>query len=264
MEILPEKVFKCLAKELAVERKKQSMYYTHLFRQDRIVFPGTMTHSERLANVVQQISEATCNIGGYRLKQIIQLNRPLTDLESFYDLLAAIGRAFFLKIKIENNGKSLQEIEYETSEIGFEKPLREFVIGLKDKTSIRECYMGRQILPPIHDAANPPAGTSSSKAHASRGTMHEDATFGETLAKSGEKTLPLHSNSRNKKPIVPHALSESSSSEEECEKVTCDSPTSIGEQRQGKMLAAFHPLAHLRTAAQTRKKPRLCCCSQMS
>ena len=136
MEILPRTLFRYLAKELLRERRKQSVYNTYLYKAGVFQVGGTLTSEEREEQAVKQISEATLNFTGYSMTQNIKLQRPLKTLEGFYDLLAAVGRAFYLNKFIQNNGKLLQELKYEAG-IALERPMKEFIIHLKDKTSIQ-------------------------------------------------------------------------------------------------------------------------------
>ena len=97
---------------------------------------------------IKQNSAETIKYAVYSVVRTINSKHPWKDLDSSDDLLAALGKAFYLNIRMRNNGKLLQGIRYK-AEVGLEKPQRDFVVELKDKTAIERCYLGRSLLLPL-------------------------------------------------------------------------------------------------------------------
>ena len=125
MEIPPVTIFKGLARELLREKKHQSVYNTYLYGAGLFQIGGTLTWDERMTESVKQISMATIKFAGFSIVRSINSKQPLKHLDSLFDLLAAVGKAFYLNIHFKNNGKLLQEIRYEP-EMGLKKAQREF------------------------------------------------------------------------------------------------------------------------------------------
>ena len=310
MEILPRKVFKCLAKELLQEKKKHSYYYKHLYRQGLFLVPGTAiseervqqgiqdsylqrkstardtgqlppkkeyskgyrtatseervqqgiqdsylrrkstardtgqlppkkeyskgyrtaTSEERVQQGIQEIAMEALKFASYTVGRLIKSHSPLKTLETLYDLLGALGKAFLLNVKVSNNGKLL-EICYE-EEMALQCPLREFRVELRDQSSIASCKLNAL---PSAGAANSSAAllanelpTSSSKSSpspsssSSSSETFEDIYFGKTLEESAVK--PKKPRKRCRPASISHTLTESSSEGESGEKSSAPDP----------------------------------------
>ena len=231
MEILPRKVFKCLAKELIQEKKKHSYYYKHLYRQGMFLVSGTATSEERVQQGIQEIAMEALKFASYTVGRLIKSHSPLKTLETLYDLLGALGKAFLLNVKVSNNGKLLEEICYE-EEMALQRPLREFRVELRDQSSIASCKLNAL---PSAGAANSSAAllanelpTSSSKrspspsSSSSSSEMFEDIYFGKTLEESAVK--PKKARKRCRPATISHTLTESSSEGESGEKSSAPDP----------------------------------------
>ena len=94
MEILPQAVFKLVARELLKERKKQTAYYMFVYKAGIFQVGGTSTLKEREAESVKQISEALLKCASFSLAQCIKSSRPLKTLDALYDLFAAFRKAY--------------------------------------------------------------------------------------------------------------------------------------------------------------------------
>ena len=108
-------------------------------------------------------------------------------------------KPFYLNILVKNNGKLLQEIRYE-AEMGLEKARREFVVELKDKTTLVKCCLGGSLLftPPFSgDTVKEEVVNESFRALSPFPSIgiSEDSTFGDRLqpesgVKSAKKYKP--------------------------------------------------------------------------
>ena len=94
-------VFKGLARELLREKKHQSVYNTYLYRAGLFQIGGTLTWDERMSESVKQISTATIKFAGFSIVRAINSKQPLKCLDSLFDLLAALGKAFYLNILVK-------------------------------------------------------------------------------------------------------------------------------------------------------------------
>ena len=173
MEILPGTVFKFLSRELLKERKCHSAYNSFLYKAGLFRIGGTLTTHEILTESIKQVSAATIQFAGFTIVRAINAKQPIKHLDGLYDLLAAVGKALYLNIRIRNNGHLLQEIRYE-AETGLEKALKELVVELREKATIEKCS-----LVPLHVSGlavkKEPAPSTLT------GGMREDAAFAEAL-----------------------------------------------------------------------------------
>ena len=96
--------------------------------------PGTATLEEKEKEAMKQVRESTLKFANYTLAT--KLNANLPGLDALYDLLAAMGKAFFLSVKVTNNDDIVQEIPFD-DEMGMVKPLREFTLDLKDEQFLK-------------------------------------------------------------------------------------------------------------------------------
>ena len=178
-------VFNGLTRELLREKKHQSVYNTYLYRAGLFQIGGTLTWDERMTESVKQISTATIKFAGFSIVRTINSKQPLKRLDSLFDLLAAVGKAFYLNILVKNNGKLLQEIKYE-AEMELEKAQKEFVVELKDKTTLMKCCLAGSLL------LTPPFSGDTVKDEVVNESFYslppfpsigisEDSTFGERL-----------------------------------------------------------------------------------
>ena len=121
--------FKGLARELLKERKRQSGCNTLYLYRARLVslIGGAFTSNEREFESIRQISTATGKFTGFGMVRTINSRQPLKHLDSLYNLLAAVGKAFYLNIRVKNNGKLPQEIRYK-AEVGLDKAQRESLL----------------------------------------------------------------------------------------------------------------------------------------
>ena len=178
MEILPGTVFKFLSRELLKERKCHFAYNSFLYKAGLFRIGGTLTTHEILMKSIKQVSAATIQFAGFTIVHAINAKQPIKHLDGLYDLLAAVGKALYLNIRIRNNGHLLQEIRYE-AETGLEKALKELVVELREKATIEKCS-----LVPLHvsglavkkEVVHEPAPSTLT------GGMREDAAFAEALS----------------------------------------------------------------------------------
>ena len=178
MEILPQAVFKLVARELLNERKKQTAYYMFLYKARIFQVGGTTTLEEREAECVKQISKALLKYASFSLAQSIKSSRPLKTLDALYDLFVAFGKAFCVDVEIKSDGKLLQEIKFE-GETGFgdRAQSKDLVAQLRKRSHIRKCYLAEHPGPSLSsNFAVMKASCSSSL----RG-VKEDRSFGEVL-----------------------------------------------------------------------------------
>ena len=131
MKILPECVFKCLARELISEQKKHSSYYLYLYKQDVFRVPGTTTKEERDQEGIRQVSEGALRCAGFTATEIIKCRCPISSVTALFDVIGAMGAGFFLDVEILNNGSLLKKIPYRHAD-GLMVAQRTFVLELKD------------------------------------------------------------------------------------------------------------------------------------
>ena len=88
MEILPKEVFRCLAKELIREKKRQSYCYNHLYRQGMFLVPvlGTATAEERLQlkGYRRLLYREALKFASYTVAELIKSHSPLKTLGTLY------------------------------------------------------------------------------------------------------------------------------------------------------------------------------------
>ena len=190
MEILPLTVFKFLSRELLKERKCHSAYNSFLYKAGLFRIGGTLTTHEILMESIKQLSAATIQFAGFTLVRAINAKQPIKHLDGLYDLLAAVGKALYLNIRIRNNGHFLQEIRYEV-ETGLEKALKELVVELRDKVTIEKCS-----LVPLHVSG---LAVKKEPVPSTFTGMIEDAAFAEALRPNApvKDDLTLFFNSKN-------------------------------------------------------------------
>ena len=207
MEILPQAVFKLVARELLRERKKQTAYYMFLYKAGIFQVGGTSTLEEREAESVKQISEALLKYASFSLAQSIKSSRPLKTLDALYDLFAAFGKAFCVDVEIKSDGKLPQEIKFE-GETGFgdRAQSKNLVAQLRNRSHIRKCYLAEHPRPSV--SSNVAVMKASCSGSSLRG-VKEDRSFGDVLA---TKPPVVKGSSRQGGAVKRRRLSSSSSS----------------------------------------------------